>query len=543
ENAAMDDRTVIEWDKDDIDALGMLKIDCLGLGMLTCIRKAFALLDEIGVRGDSGGPLTIADVMARERADDDVYGMISRADTVGVFQIESRAQMSMLPRLKPRCFYDLVIEVAIVRPGPIQGGMVHPYLRRREGSEPVSYPNDDVKGVLERTLGVPLFQEQAMQLAIVAAGFTPDQADGLRRSMAAWKRKGNAIAKYGEHLIEGMIANGYEREFAERCFEQIKGFSEYGFPESHAASFAILVYVSCWLKHHHPAAFAAALINSQPMGFYQPAQIIRDAQEHGVGVDPIDVNHSGWDCSVSPGGGRIRLGMRLAKGMPEAEAGAIVEARNERGAFATVESLWKTSGVSTRVLRALAKADAFGSMGLDRQRALWQIRPLRDAALPLFEQTDTTDDAGLDALPAIAPAAQVVEDYAASGLSLKAHPVSFLREQLDADGVVTCAGLRGESACPQGREVLVAGLVLCRQRPGTASGVTFITLEDETGIANLIVWRDTFERYRRVGRLSRLMLAVGRVERQGLVVHVHVRELRSLDGVMPELASASRDFH
>jgi len=298
ENAAMEDRTVIEWDKDDIDAMGMLKVDCLGLGMMTCIRKAFELLDEWGVRSGSGSRLTIADVIAEEPSDRSVYEMIGRADTVGVFQIESRAQMSMLPRLKPRTFYDLVIEVAIVRPGPIQGGMVHPYLRRREGKEAVEYPKQEVREVLERTLGVPLFQEQAMQLAIVAAGFTPDQADGLRRSMAAWKRKGNAIYRYGQQLIEGMLANGYEREFAERCFDQIKGFSEYGFPESHAASFAILVYVSAWLKRHHPAAFAAALINSQPMGFYQPAQIVRDAKEHGVAVRPVDVNRSAWDCTL-----------------------------------------------------------------------------------------------------------------------------------------------------------------------------------------------------------------------------------------------------
>ncbi|MEM9661055.1 MAG: error-prone DNA polymerase [Planctomycetota bacterium] len=543
ENAAMEDRTVIEWDKDDIDAMGMLKVDCLGLGMLTCIRKAFQLLDGVGVHGAAGGPLTIADVMACERDDDDVYAMISRADTIGVFQIESRAQMSMLPRLKPRCFYDLVIEVAIVRPGPIQGGMVHPYLRRREGEEPVSYPTEAVRDVLERTLGVPLFQEQAMQLAIVAAGFTPDQADGLRRSMAAWKRKGNAIARYGAHLIEGMLANGYSRDFAERCFDQIKGFSEYGFPESHAASFAILVYVSCWLKHHHPAAFAAALINSQPMGFYKPAQIIRDAQEHGVCIEPIDANRSDWDCTINGDGTAIRLGTRLAKGMPEADARRISESVSQRGSFKTVESLWRASGIGIRALRSLAEADGFGSMGLDRQRALWQIRPLRDAPLPLFEQVDTTDAAGLDRLPAIETGDQIISDYSATGLSLKAHPVSLLREHLNTLGVVTAASLRSESACPQGLEVSVAGLVLCRQRPGTASGVTFITLEDETSIANLIIWRDTFERFRQVGRLASLMLARGTVERAGPVVHVHVRELKSLDSRLTNFETSSRDFH
>ena len=543
ENAAMEDRTVIEWDKDDIDAMGMLKVDCLGLGMLTCIRKAFELLDGIGIHGSAGGPLTIADVMACECEDDDVYGMISRADTIGVFQIESRAQMSMLPRLKPRCFYDLVIEVAIVRPGPIQGGMVHPYLRRREGQEPVSYPTEAVRDVLERTLGVPLFQEQAMQLAIVAAGFTADQADGLRRAMAAWKRKGNAIARYGAYLIDGMLANGYTRDFAERCFDQIKGVSEYGFPESHAAAFAILVYVSCRLKHHHSALIAAALINSQPMGFYKPAQIIRDAQEHGVRIDPIDVNHSAWDCTIDADGSAIRLGMRLAKGMPEGDAHAIDEAVDRRGPFGTVESLWRASGIGARALRSLANADAFGSMGLDRQRALWQIRPLRDAPMPLFEQADTTDTGGLGCLPVLPREMQVLSDYRSTGLSLKAHPVSMIREHLDARGVISAASLRSESACPQGAVVSVAGLVLCRQRPGTASGVTFITLEDETAIANLIIWRDTFERFRRVGRLASLMLARGTIERAGEVVHVHVRELESLDDRLEGLSTRSRDFH
>ncbi|MEM9373162.1 MAG: error-prone DNA polymerase [Planctomycetota bacterium] len=548
ENAAMEDRTVIEWDKDDIDAMGMLKVDCLGLGMLTCIRKAFELLDDIGVHRPTGEALTIADVMADEASDDSVYQMISRADTIGVFQIESRAQMSMLPRLKPRCFYDLVIEVAIVRPGPIQGGMVHPYLRRREGKEPVEYPKPEIKDALERTLGVPLFQEQAMQLAIVAAGFTPDQADGLRRSMAAWKRKGNAIAKYGEHLIDGMLANGYEREFAERCFDQIKGFSEYGFPESHAASFAILVYVSCWLKHHHPAAFAAALINSQPMGFYQPAQIIRDAQEHTVEVRPIDVNRSGWDCAVEDGRSAIRLGMRMAKGLSKPDAEKITDAVRIQGSFTSIESLWRTAGVQTKVLRRLAEADAFGSMGLDRQRALWQIKPLRDVAMPLFEHThtranDTADTAGLDRLPAIAPVSRVLHDYGSVGLSLKAHPMSFLRKDLDSRGVTRAGDLRSHRLCPPKRPVTVAGLVLCRQRPGTASGVTFITLEDDTGIANLIVWKDTFERYRRVARLSTLLLVRGTIEREGQVVHVHVGQIESLDDELPELNQASRDFH
>ncbi|MEM1186546.1 MAG: error-prone DNA polymerase [Planctomycetota bacterium] len=563
ENAAMDDRTVIEWDKDDIDAMGMLKVDCLGLGMMTCIGKAFDLLGGIGVSGQSGAKLTLAEVIGRERSDDDVYDMISHADTVGVFQIESRAQMSMLPRLKPRCFYDLVIEVAIVRPGPIQGGMVHPYLRRREGVEPVSYPSPDVEDVLGRTLGVPLFQEQAMQLAIVAAGFTPDEADGLRRAMAAWKRKGNAIARYGAHLIEGMVANGYDREFAERCFDQIKGFSEYGFPESHAASFALLVYVSAWLKRYHPAAFVAALINSQPMGFYQPAQLVRDAQEHGVEARVVDVNESGWDCrlevragerqrrrdgagsreSWGQSGPALRLGMRLVKGLSEEDARKIEGAVEERGRFGTVEALWRASGVSIRGLRCLARADAFGSMRLDRQKALWQIRPLRDDPMPLFVAQDGTDDAGLDRLPAVAPVYRVLHDYASTGLSLKEHPVAFLRDDLAERGVTPNGDLRDELRFPSKKKVSVAGVVLCRQRPGTASGVTFITLEDETGIANLVVWKDTFEKFRRVAKLSTILLVQGTVERQGEVVHVHVAKIESLDSKLPQVAAVSRDFH
>ncbi len=542
ENASMDDRTVIEWDKDDIDAMGMLKIDCLGLGMLTCIRKAFELLEEIGVEAEAGGRLTIADVMANEASDDAVYAMISRADTLGVFQIESRAQMSMLPRLKPRCFYDLVIEVAIVRPGPIQGGMVHPYLRRREGKEAVHYPSEEIRETLERTLGVPLFQEQAMQLAIVAAGFSADQADGLRRSMAAWKRKGNAIYEYGKQLIDGMIAQGYPKDFAERCFEQIKGFSEYGFPESHAASFAILVYVSAWLKHYHPAAFAAALINSQPMGFYQPAQIVRDAQEHGVETRPVDANHSRWNCTLEDEGAAIRLGMRMVKGLPEADAHQIDSAVRRCGPFASVESLWRASSASVRALRCLAQADAFRSMGLDRQTALWEIKPLKDTPMPLFEEQSEPGEPAPNRLPCVSDAEQVLHDYGAVGLSLKAHPVSFLRPRLDRLGAVPSVRMRDQRVFPSKRKVTVAGLVLCRQRPSTASGVTFITLEDETGIVNLIVWRDVFERYRKPVRLSTILLARGVVERAGEVIHVHAHHLEQFDHHMPSLISMSRDF-
>ena len=547
ENAAMEDRTVIEWDKDDIDAMGMLKIDCLGLGMLTCIRKSFEL-----VQRHEGMVLSIPRVLGEFGEDPVVYEMIQHADTVGVFQIESRAQMSMLPRLRPENFYDLVIEVAIVRPGPIQGGMVHPYLRRRAGEEAVTYPTKEVEEVLGRTLGVPLFQEQAMRLAIVAAGFTPDEADGLRRAMAAWKRKGDAIVRYGQRLVDGMIERGYPPEFANRCFEQIKGFSEYGFPESHAASFALLVYVSAWLKRYRPATFAAALINSLPMGFYAPAQIIRDASEHGVEVRGVDVNHSQWDCTLedvnsssadtSPA---IRLGMRLVKSLVESDARRIAAAVEAHGRFDTIESLWRVSGAPVRALRALARADAFGSMGLDRQAARWRIAPLRDHPMLLFEPFDAEREMEQEhaPLPAVALSSEVLTDYGSVGLSLKAHPISFIRDQLHRRGVLPCAELRDATRRPQGHRVAVAGIVLVRQRPSTASGVVFFTLEDETGIANLVVWGSTFECYRRVARLSHVLLAVGRIERQGEVVHLHAQHLESLDDRLPTLSAASRDFH
>jgi error-prone DNA polymerase len=537
ENAAMEDRTVIEWDKDDIDAMGMLKVDVLGLGMLTCIRKAFELIEK-----DGGPPLSIASI---PQDDPGVYEMMCRADTIGVFQIESRAQMSMLPRLRPKEFFDLVIEVAIVRPGPIQGKMVHPYIRRRMKEEPVTYPSPEVREVLERTLGVPLFQEQAMQLAIVAAGFTPDEADQLRRAIAAWKRKGDAIVRFGQKIIGGMVERGYPLEFAERCFEQMRGFSSYGFPESHAASFAILVYVSAWLKYRHPAAFAASLINSQPMGFYAPAQIVRDAAEHGVKPLQVDVNGSEWNCGLerTSEGLALRLGMRLVKGVPEREANLIAASRRAGGRFGSLPELWRRSRVSVKSLRHLAKADAFGSLGLDRQGALWQIQPLRDEPMPLFEQVGETAEEVPDALPERTPRGRVLDDYASIGLSLKAHPVSFIRADLDKRKVIRCAELRDERMTATGTFASVAGLVLVRQRPSTASGVVFITLEDETGIANLIIWSDTYERYRRAARLSRILLAYGKVERQREVVHLHVRRLVSLDGKMEELEAGSRDFH
>ncbi|MEC9374716.1 MAG: OB-fold nucleic acid binding domain-containing protein [Planctomycetota bacterium] len=484
--------------------------------------------------------------IANDPTDPAVYDMICAADTIGVFQIESRAQMTMLPRLRPRVFYDLVIEVAIVRPGPIQGKMVHPYLRRREGLEAVEFPSEDVREVLERTLGVPLFQEQAMQLAIVAAGFTPGEADQLRRAMAAWKRKGDKIAQFGVKLIDGMLERGYPREFAERCFEQIRGFSEYGFPESHAASFALIVYVSSWLKKHEPAAFAAALINSQPMGFYAPAQIVQDAQRHGVEVRAIDVNRSAWDGTLERGAdGRdaLRLGMRLVKGLREEEANRIAEAVAREGAQGSVEDLWRVSGASVQALKCLARGDAFGSMGLDRQGALWRIRPLRNERLPLFETLAAPARDGEEALPRQAAQRETLLDYNTTGLSLKSHPVAHLRSELDRRGVVRAEELKDATRCPTGRILSVAGVALVRQRPGTASGVVFITLEDETGMANLVVWPRVFERYRRAARQSVAILAHGKVERQGEVVHVHADRLITLDDMLPSLVSRSRDFH
>jgi len=540
ENAAMPDRTILEWDKDDIDALGMLKVDVLGLGMLTCIRKAFELVEKHHARR-----LTLASVPPEDAR---VYDMICRADTVGVFQIESRAQMSMLPRLRPRCFYDLVVEVAIVRPGPIQGKMVHPYLRRRNGEEPVTYPDERVRRVLGKTLGVPLFQEQAMALAIVAAGFTPGEADSLRRAMAAWKRKGDLIYRFGERLIAGMIQRGYDAEFAGRCFEQIKGFSEYGFPESHAASFALLVYVSSWLKCHYPAAFAAALLNSQPMGFYAPAQIVRDAQTHGVEVLPVDVNHSHWDCTLEgpPCAPALRLGMRLVDGLGRAPADHIVQAARDFGPSPTIELLWRRSGAGVASLRRLAGADAFGSMGLDRQRSLWAIRRLRDESLPLFDgSTAARDDEPEPSLPGIPLARTLRDDYEHVGLSLKAHPLSLERSRLESLRVSPAAALQDPARSPAGGLIAVAGIVLVRQRPATASGVLFMTIEDETGAANLILYPRVYERYRLAVRHSVGVVAWGRVERQGQVVHVMVSRVKNLQDATAfdtVHASASRDF-
>ena len=527
ENAAMAERTVIEWDKDDLDVLGILKVDVLALGMLTCLRKAFDLLAR-----HTGRRLDLAGVPAEDKA---VYDMLCRADSLGVFQVESRAQMSMLPRLKPRDFYDLVIEVAIVRPGPIQGDMVHPYLRRRNGEEKAAFPSEALRAVLGKTLGVPLFQEQAMKIAIVAAGFTPGEADRLRRAMATFRRVGT-IHTFRDKLIEGMTARGYDRGFAERCFRQIEGFGTYGFPESHAASFALLVYVSAWLKCNHPAVFAAALLNSQPMGFYAPAQIIRDAREHGVELRPVDVNDSDWDCTLEPAsracpdGLALRLGLRHAKGLAAGEAEALMAARGN--GYRDPRVLWRRAGLGARALEALARADAFRSMGLDRREALWAVKALpagaRAAApLPLFAaaRAEELGEEPAVALPAMQPGEHVAEDYAALRFSLKAHPVSFLRAGFAAEGIAESARL---PELPNGARVAVAGLVLVRQRPGTAKGVIFATLEDETGVVNVIVWPKTFARYRKTVLQASLLRVDGRLQREGLVIHVIARRLTDL---------------
>ncbi len=551
ENAAMEDRTIIEWDKDDIEALGMLKVDILGLGMLTCLRKC---LDLAADDEPASERLTLATIPAEDPA---TYDMICNADTIGVFQIESRAQMSMLPRLRPRCYYDLVIEVAIVRPGPIQGKMVHPYIRRRNGEEPVVYASPEIQRVLGRTLGVPLFQEQCMSLAVSAAGFTPGEADQLRRAMAAWKRSGTAILTFERKLIEGMTSRGYSLEFAGQVFQQISGFSGYGFPESHAASFAILVYASCWLKRHKPAAFAAALINSQPMGFYQPAQIVRDAQSHGVEVRPLDINHSTWDCTLEPTheGPAIRLGLRLAKGLQQIHADAIAHERSQRGPFESLMDLQRRTRehVPILALRHLARADAFGSLNVSRQAALWTLQRLTDHPMPLFEEaksreaTDTADLAhdhlSASTLPTPSPFDEVAADYDRAQLSLRAHPLSFLRTDLDAEGAIPCKHLESSIHCPTGHSVTVAGLVLVRQRPSTASGIVFITIEDETGIANLILPPRIFERFRSEARHNAALICTGTIERLGQVVHVKAKHLKPLPLNSPTLHGRSRDFH
>ncbi len=537
ENAAMAGRTVIEWDKNDLDALGILKIDILALGMLTCVRKALGL-----IRDHHGRRLTLATVPAE---DPTVYDMLCDGDSLGVFQVESRAQMSMLPRLKPRNFYDLVIEVAIVRPGPIQGDMVHPYLRRRQGLEPVAYPSPELERVLSKTLGIPLFQEQAMRIAIVAAGFTPSEADGLRRAMATFRHAG-AIHAFQDKFIKGVLGRGYERDFAERCFKQIEGFADYGFPESHAASFALIVYVSAWLRRHYPAAFACALLNSQPMGFYAPAQIVGDARRHGVEIRPVDVNFSHWDCTLEPvdaGRGHrrdraaLRLGFRRIKGMAARDAGAIVTARRE--GYQDIAQLWREAGVGAAVLKTLAGGDAFQSLNLDRQQAFWAVNRLKDAPLPLFAAAGSSE-LGREPevrLPRIPVPEQVADDYRVLSLSLKAHPLSLLRPRLDRRH---CTPSERLAAVKTGSRVKVAGLVITRQRPGSANGVMFITIEDETGHANLIVWPTVFERFRQAVLGATMMGVEGSVQREGAVIHVVARRVWNLDPLLGELTASAR---
>jgi error-prone DNA polymerase len=552
-NTAMEGRTQVEWDKDDLEALGILKIDVLALGMLTCLRKAFGLL-----RDRYGLDLTLATM---EKEDPRTYAMIQRADTVGVFQVESRAQMSMLPRLKPRCFYDLVIEVAIVRPGPIQGDMVHPYLRRRQGKEKVSFPSRELEEVLGRTLGVPLFQEQAMKIAIVAAGFSPGEADKLRRAMATFRRVGT-IGTFQRKMVEGMAARGYDRDFAERCFRQIEGFGEYGFPESHAASFALLVYASCWLKCHYPDVFTAALLNSQPMGFYSASQLVRDAREHGVELRPPDVNLSDHDSTLEPLCGAppcaslhrrhagmrddirsacaIRLGLRQVRGIGGKEAQALLDARLSGGPFADIRDLWLRSGLSRGAVERLAEADAFRSIGLDRRAALWQARALEEpgaAALPLFDGDATRDPRAEPpvSLPVMPAGEHVIQDYRSMTLSLKSHPVAFLRGELSDAGVRRAAELE---EIAQGRFVEIAGLVVVRQRPGSAKGVVFMTLEDESGVANVIVWPKLMDKVRGVVLAARFVRVRGVVQKEDGVIHVVARSVHDATPMLEALTEA-----
>jgi error-prone DNA polymerase len=628
ENAAMEERTVIEWDKDDIEELGILKVDVLGLGMLTCIAKGLKIVNScLATEGtedtekerDTGcllldtrenasssnqyqvssnnsssvpsvpsvaKPLQLHTVPAEDPA---VYDMICDADTVGVFQIESRAQMSMLPRLRPRNFYDIVIEVAIVRPGPIQGNMVHPYLRRRNGEESVTYPSEALRDVLQKTLGVPLFQEQAMRVAMVGAGFTADEADKLRRAMAAW-RKSSALEGFHVKIVQGMLANGYTREFAEQCFMQIRGFGEYGFPESHSASFALLVYVSAWIKRHHPAAFCAALLNSQPMGFYAPAQIVRDAKEHGVEVRSVDVNHSEWDCTLEPSslppspgtpregrgegsvettsyaqtqknphpnplpeyrergqegkhtwgidGPAVRLGFRQIKRFAVAHGQRIVEVRKRVGRFNSINHFHRATNLPRHAMVRLAEADAFTSLGLTRRQSLWEVMALSDDPGPLFDSVEP--EAVEVKLPTMPVPQEVMTDYSTTSLSLKRHPLALVRDTLKEQRLITAAELQNT---PHGRWVKVAGLVLIRQRPGTASGIVFVTLEDETGVANLIVRPDVFDRFHVAARHAALLQCDGYVERQGQVVHVMAKRLFDRSHLIRGFELSSRDFH
>jgi error-prone DNA polymerase len=540
EPAAMKDRQVIEWDKDDIDALRFMKVDCLALGMLSCIKRGFDLLAR-----HKGITLDLATIPAE---DPKTYAMIRKADTLGVFQIESRAQMAMLPRIRPRTFYDLVIEVAIVRPGPIQGDMIHPYLRRREGKEDVVYPKPELERVLGKTLGVPLFQEQAMRVAIECAGFPPSEADQLRRSMATFKHTGG-VSKFRDKLVAGMVANGYERDYAEKTFKQLEGFGSYGFPESHAASFALIAYASSWLKCHHPDVFCAALLNAQPMGFYAPAQIVRDARDHGVEVRPVCVNASRWDCTLEPTDRdrfAVRLGLRMVRGLTNADAATLVAARADQP-YTSIDDLWRRAGVPSASLVQLAEADAFRpSLKLARREALWAIKALRDEPLPLFAAASIREAKTIPefseptvALRPMTAGGEVVEDYGHVGLTLRSHPLSFLREDLHRRRIVPCA----EAMQARDRKWLeTAGLVLVRQMPLSAKGVMFITIEDETGIANLVIWPKLFEKQRRVILSAKMMTIHGRIQREGEVVHLVAHWVTDLSSALASVGDRDVTF-
>jgi len=540
--AAMEDRYFIEWDKDDIDEVGLMKVDVLSLGMLTCIRKAFDLIHQHKPHLYGGQKMTLATL---PRKDEAVYDMLCKGDSLGVFQVESRAQMNMLPRLKPKEFYDLVIQVAIVRPGPIQGDMVHPYLRRRNNEEPCTLPSpapehgppDELQQILDKTKGVPLFQEQAMRIAIEAAKFTPDEANQLRRAMATFRKMGT-IHTMQEKMIDGMVKRGYDRTFAENCFNQIKGFGEYGFPESHAASFAHLVYISAWIKHHHPEVFAAALLNSQPMGFYAPAQIVRDAREHGVTVLPVDVNFSQWDNLLEDIPGpqpAVRLGFRQIDGFSERDTKLLLADRHEP--YRTIEDMHRRLRLDRRAFTALADADAFGSLDIDRRAALWAVRRLpNDETLPLFRAAATSElaEEPRTKLPEMAAAEHVIADYETTRLSLKGHPLQYLREGLTAEGVSTCRAVQEST---DSRRMKVAGIVTVRQRPGSAKGVVFLTIEDETGIANIVVWPKIMKTFRREVMGARLVRIEGRIQRspEG-VVHVVAARIEDRSGALLDLS-------
>jgi error-prone DNA polymerase len=534
EPAAMENRQVIEWDKNDIDILRFMKVDVLGLGMLGCMRRAFDLLRE-----HKGEDYDIATIPLN---DEPTYAMIRKADTVGTFQIESRAQMAMLPRLRPRTFYDIVIQVAIVRPGPIQGDMVHPYLRRREKREEVEYPRPELKRVLEKTLGVPLFQEQAMRVAIECAGFTPSEADQLRRAMATFKFTAG-VSRFRDKLIQGMTARGYDAEFAERTFKQLEGFGSYGFPESHAASFAKIAYASSWMKCHHPDVFCCAILNSQPMGFYAPAQLVRDAQAHGVKVLPVDINHSRWDCTLEPTRNpqrfAVRLGFRMVHGPANTEASLISIVRAERP-FSSIEDLRCRAGVPIAALKRLAEADAYRSLDIDQRKATWTIEGMADEVLPLFAAADERNrtirpeiiEPEVDLVP-MTEGRQVVEDYRSVGLTLRRHPMSFLRQELTERRILSCSDLQHAR---DGQRVTVAGLVLVRQKPGSAKGVTFMTIEDETEVANLVIWSGVFEKQRRLILSARMIGCRGRLQREGGVTHLIAEHFIDLSDLLRSVA-------